>query len=105
MLGRRCSQMLLVCMVLSATQRGAAQQIVSGTLLASLKTGSLAGITFPVSFSYDATGAPPQGQVFLPLTTFNFILRGTTFTRSNIYQGGQVILRDGGFENVTASFQ
>jgi uncharacterized protein (TIGR03437 family) len=97
--------MLLVCMFLSAAQGGAAQQIVSGKLLASLKTGSLAGIAFPVSFSYDASGAPPQGQVFLPLTTFSFTLRGTKFTRNDIFQGGQVILRDGRFENVTASFQ
>jgi len=102
---RRYSRMLLVCMLLAGAERGTAQQIVSGTLLASLKTGSLAGVTFPVSFSYDVSGTQPQGQVFLPLTAFNFTLRGTTFTRSNIYQGGQVTLRDGRFENVTASFQ
>jgi hypothetical protein len=97
--------MLLVCMLLSTAERCTAQQIVSSTLLASSKTGSLAGVSFPVSFSYDASGAPPQGQAFLALTAFNFTLLGTTFTRSNIFQGGQVTLRDGRFENVTASFQ
>jgi uncharacterized protein (TIGR03437 family) len=95
---------LLVCILLWAALPGFAQQLVSGTLLATLKTGSLAGTIFPVSFSYDATGASSRGQVFLPLTTFNFTLRGTMFTRSGIYQGGQVILRDGKFENVTAAF-
>jgi uncharacterized protein (TIGR03437 family) len=102
---RRYSRTLLVCALLSIAERGAAQQIVSGILLASLKTGSLAGLTFPISFSYDASGASSQGQVYLPLTAFNFSLSGTAFTRAGIHQGGQVILRDGKFENVTASFQ
>ena len=53
---RRYSRMLLVCILLAGAERGTAQQIVSGTLLASLKTGSLAGVTFPVSFSYESVG-------------------------------------------------
>jgi len=55
--------------------------------------------------SYDASQASPRGQVFLQLITFSFTLNGIPFTRNEIFQGGQVILRDGKFENVTASFQ
>src|SRR3954470_22274490 len=81
---RRYSPALLFCALLAIVERGAAQPIVSGALLASLKTGSLAGLTFPVAFSYDASGASSQGQVYLPLTAFNFSLSGTAFTRAGI---------------------
>ena len=99
------SVMVLLLVILSVAVPGRAQHIVSSTLLASLKSGSLAGTSFTVSFSYDASQASPQGQVFLQLISFSFTLRGIAFTRSEIFQGGQVILRDGKFENVTASFQ
>jgi uncharacterized protein (TIGR03437 family) len=100
-----CSAVVLVPVLFSVAITGRAQDIVSGTLLASLRSGSLAGTSFPVSFGYDAGQAPPQGQAFLQLITFSFTLRGIPFTRNEIFQGGQVILRDGKFENVTASFQ
>jgi len=90
------SAMVLLPVILSVAVPGRAQHIVSSTLLASLRSGSLAGTSFPVSFSYDASQAPPQGQVFLQLITFSFTLRGIQFTHS-VFQGGQVILRDGKF--------
>ena len=99
------SAAVLVPVLLSGAAIGRAQQIVSGTLLASLRSGSLAGTSFAVSFTYDASQPPAQGQVFLQLITFSFTLRGIPFTRNEIFQGGQVVLRDGKFENVTASFQ
>jgi hypothetical protein len=89
------SAAVLVPVLLSVAVPGRAQHIVSSTLLASLRSGSLAGTSFTVSFSYDASQASPQGQVFLQLITFSFTLRGIPFTRNEIFQGGKVILRDG----------
>ena len=41
----------------------------------------------------------------MDLITFDFTLFGVPFHRSDIFQGGQVILLNGVIENVTASFQ
>jgi len=77
--------------------------IISGTLFASLNTGSLSGTIFPVSFSYDKALVDSSG--FGPLNSFDFTLLGTSFSRANISQGGQVILQSGTLTNITASFQ
>jgi uncharacterized protein (TIGR03437 family) len=74
-------------------------------LIASLDHGSLAGTRFPVSFSFDAGEVSPQGDNFITLRSFGFVLQGVTFTRSDIFQGGQAIFRNGKLVNVTASFQ
>ena len=81
------------------------QNIVYRTLHASLDTGSLAGTEFCVVFSYDANEVPPVGESFVTLNSFDFTLLGVPFTRSDIFQGGQVIFQDGVPQNVTASFQ
>ena len=82
-----------------------AQNIVYGTLNASLDTGSLAGTQFPIQYSYDADQVPPVGEAFVTLNSFDFTLLGVPFTRDDIFQGGQVIFEDGVPQNVTASFQ
>jgi uncharacterized protein (TIGR03437 family) len=78
---------------------------VPGVLVASLDTGSLAGTRFPVWFSYDASQVAPQGESYVTLESFQFTLGGVMFTRSDIFQGGQAIFRDGQLLDVTASFQ
>jgi uncharacterized protein (TIGR03437 family) len=83
----------------------AARQIVTRTLIASLDTGSLAGTKFPVSFSYDADQVNAQGESYIALESFDFILLGVAFSRNDIFQGGQAIFRAGVLEDVTASFQ
>lgn len=82
-----------------------AENIVYGTLNASLDDGSLAGTTFTVVYSYDADQVAPEGESYVQLYSFDFTLLGVAFTRDDIFQGGQVILRDGLIEDVTASFQ
>jgi hypothetical protein len=84
---------------------GSAQNIVYGTLNASLDSGSLAGTHFSVQYSYDANQVPSVGQGYAELLTFNFTLLGISFTRSDVFQGGQVIFQNGVPQNVTASFQ
>ena len=82
-----------------------ATTIVPGRLDSVLTTGSLAVLSFPVSFSYDGAQVNPVGESFVDLITFDFTLLGVPFHRSDIFQGGQVILLNGVIENVTASFQ
>jgi len=72
-----------------------AENIVFGTLNASLDDGSLAGITFPVSFSYDQDQVWPDGESYVTLASFDFTLLDVPFTRDDIFQGGQVIFEDG----------
>jgi hypothetical protein len=88
-----------------AVSRVDAQTVVFRTLNATLDEGSLAGTRFPVSLSYDAGQVAQVGESFVPVLSFDFTLRGIAFTRSDIFQGGQVIFENGAFENVTASFQ
>lgn len=94
-----------VLLLLAPGQSALAQTIVVRSLEASLDSGSLAGTTFTVVFSYDADEVAEQGDSYVSLTSFDFTLLGVRFTRSDIFQGGQVIFRDGGLQNVTASFQ
>ena len=82
-----------------------ASTIVFDSLNASLNTGSLAGTTFSVSFSFDASQINPAGPSFILLNSFDFTLLGTSFDRSYIFQGGQALLQDGVLNNVTASYQ
>lgn len=92
-------------LLLSSTVTAHAQNIVYGTLDSSLDSGSLAGTHFTVGFSYDADQVPPTGEGYVPLNSFDFQLGDAYFTKDWIFQGGQVITRDGVVENVTASFQ
>jgi len=79
--------------------------LVTNTLQASLDTGTLAGTRFSVSFSYDSSQVQPVGESYVQLNSFDFTLLGVPFTRQDIFQGGQVIFRDGVITDVTASFQ
>jgi len=92
-------------LVLIAAAPVRAENIVFGGLNASLDDGSLAGITFSVSFSYDQDQVAPDGQSYVTLASFDFTLLDVQFTRDDIFQGGQVIFDDGVPSNVTASFQ
>jgi len=82
-----------------------AATIVFQTFQSSLDTGTLAGTSFPVLFSYDASLVNPTGDSFIQLNSFDFTLEGVHFTRSDIFQGGQVIFHNAVLNNVTASFQ
>jgi hypothetical protein len=81
------------------------QNIAHGILDASLDSGSLAGTTFQVAFSYDADQVGNVGDSYVEILSFDFTLRGTSFSRNWIFQGGQAIFHDGVIQNVTASFQ
>jgi len=106
MAARKSNLILVVGALLLAAGEGVLPgQTVSGMLIASLDDGSLAGTRFPVFFSYDAGAVSAQSDSFIPLRSFDFVLEGVTFTRSDIFQGGQAIFRNGKLANVTASFQ
>ena len=79
--------------------------IVFWSVIASLNTGSMAGTTFPFCYSYDAGQVAPVGESYIELSSFDFTLGGARFTKNEIFQGGQVISRDGIVHDVTASFQ
>jgi len=98
----RCTALPL-CLVFSGAVR--AENIVFASLNASLNDGSLAGTTFQILFSYDADQVADTGDSYVPVKSFDFTLLGVPFTRNDIFQGGQVIFRDGVLQNVTASFQ
>jgi hypothetical protein len=93
----------LMCCVMSRPAKAAS--IITDGLNASLDTGSLAGTRFAVSFSYDGAQVQPVGVSYITLITFDFTLLGVHFTRNDIFQGGQVIFRNGVLDNVMASFQ
>jgi hypothetical protein len=95
----------LIALMLCAVTSARAENIVFGTLNASLDYGSLAGTTFQIVFSYDADQVASAGDSYVSLNSFDFTLLGVPFTRNDIFQGGQVIFQDGVFQNVTASFQ
>jgi hypothetical protein len=97
--------LMIVLLLLPIGSTAHAENIVSGSLDCSLDDGSLAGTTFTVVYSYDADQVAPEGESYVPLTSFDFTLLDARFTRDDIFQGGQVIFRDGALENVTASFQ
>ncbi len=80
-------------------------ELTTGSLQASLDTGSLAGTTFSVSFSYESSQVQQVGDSYVLLNSFDFTLLGVQFTRQDIFQGGQVIFHDGVITDVTASFQ
>jgi hypothetical protein len=82
-----------------------ATPIVSSQLISTLTSGSLAGTSIPVSFSYDAGQVLPSGDSFITLSSINFTLLGVAFAKNNIDQGGQVVFHNGVIENLTASFQ
>jgi hypothetical protein len=104
---RRCCSIAALAMLLIMTGSHAseAQSILHLALRASLNDGALAGRTFEVSFTYNADDVSAQGDSFIGLKSFDFVLEGVPFSRSLIAQGGQVIFRDGVLNNVTASFQ
>jgi hypothetical protein len=92
-------------LIVMTSTRGDAQNVVFGSLDASLDDGSLAGTTFTVVFSYDADQVSDTGDSYVTLASFDFTLLDVPFTRDDIFQGGQAIFRDGVLDNVTASFQ
>ena len=96
---------VIVVFIVSSGGRADANDIVYGSLDASLDDGSLAGTTFTVIFSYDADDVPPAGEGYATLNSFDFTLLDFPFTRDEIFQGGQVIFEDGVPISVTASFQ
>jgi hypothetical protein len=83
----------------------AASNVVFYSFDASLDSGSLAGTTFSVCYSYDADQVTSTGESYVSLDSFDFTLLGVQFTRSAIFQGGQVIFKDSVARDVTASFQ
>jgi len=95
----------LIAIILSCSFVAAATPIVTSTLNTTLTTGSLAGTTFPVVFSYDAGQILPTGYSYSQLDTFDFNLLGTPFDEAEIFQGGQVEFLNGVFSSVTASYQ
>jgi len=99
------NSLLFTGVLLLASVRVLPGQTVSRMMIASLDHGSLAGTRFPVFFSFDAGEVSPQGDSFITLQSFDFVLLGVAFTRSDIFQGGQAIFRSGKLVNVTASFQ
>jgi len=99
---KRFSVALLLHMAFTGAARS---ELVTSTLNASLNTGSLAGTTFTVSFSYDSSQVSPVGDSYVQLNSFDFTLLGVPFSRQDIFQGGQAIFQDGTLHNVTASFQ
>jgi hypothetical protein len=101
----RISSVIAVLLLFVPSLRASADNVSVWTFVASLGTGSMAGTTFPVCYSYDADQVPPVGEGYVQLNSFDFTLGAARFTRSDIFQGGQVIFRDGASQNVTASFQ
>src|SRR3954467_13948118 len=82
-----------------------AEHVTSAAFIATFESGSMTGTTFPVFFSYDADEIARQGDSYVTLKTFDFVLGTTAFTKAYINQGGQVVFRNGQLKNVTASFQ
>jgi hypothetical protein len=70
---------------------------------ATLSTGPLAGTSFSGTGSYDNQGQTGKGQEYFSLTSFDFTLLDSTFTKANIYQGGQAILNNGVLFTFTAA--
>jgi hypothetical protein len=99
---KRSTAVLFLLITSAAAGRS---ELVTSSLQASLDTGSLAGTTFSVSFSYDSSQVQPVGDSYVQLNSFDFALLGVQFTRQDIFQGGQVIFHDGVITDVTASFQ
>ena len=98
-------QCLFVAVLFWSAVSLARADLVTENLNASLDSGSLSGIMFPVTFSYDSNEVNPVGESFVPLESFHFVLPGVPFALNDIFQGGQAIFEDSVIENVTASFQ
>ncbi|WP_224095569.1 PEP-CTERM sorting domain-containing protein [Nostoc sp. MS1] len=69
-----------------------------------LTSGSLQGTKFPGTFSYDNSQQTGIGQEYISLTSLNFTVLGTPFTKADLSQGGQVILNNGTVDYFTAAF-
>ena len=78
---------------------------VTGSLAASLTSGSLIGTNLPVTYSYASGTISPTGDTYLSLTSINFTLLGVSYGLGDITQGGQVEFVNGVLTNLTASFQ
>jgi hypothetical protein len=98
----RFTAALFLLTAYAAAGRG---ELVTGSLLASLDTGSLAGTRFSASFSYDSSQVQPVGDSYVELHSFDLTLLGVQFTKQDTFQGGQVIFHAGAITSVTASFQ
>ena len=99
------SVITVVLLFFVSSLHASANNIMVWTFVASLDTGSMAGKTFPVCYSYDADQVAPVGESYVQLNSLEFTLGDAQFTRNDIFQGGQVIFSDGVAQNVTASFQ
>jgi hypothetical protein len=86
------------------TATAARAPITNASFVASLTSGSLSGVQFTVSYSYDNAGITAGSEDYLPLQSFDFDLLGAHFSKNDIYQGGQVIFHHGILYNVTADF-
>ena len=86
---------IAVLFLLVAYTAAARSELVTNSLDASLDTGSLAGTTFSVLFSYDSSQVLPVGDSYVQLNSFDFTLFGVQFTRHDIFQGGQALFHDG----------
>lgn len=95
----------VVLLFFASSLHASARNIVFRTFIASLNSGSMAGTTFPVCYSYDADQVSRVGESYLQLNSFDFTLGAARFTRNDIFQGGQVIFRDSVARDITASFQ
>lgn len=72
---KRSTVALFLLTAYAAACRG---ELVTGSLLASLDTGSLAGTRFSASFSYDSSQVQPAGDSYVQLHSFDLTLLGVT---------------------------
>jgi len=60
-----------------------------------ITSGTLFGTRFTGSLSYDSTGMTGVGVEYLGLKTITFSFAGVAWSKMQLYQGGEVVLRDG----------
>jgi hypothetical protein len=94
------ASIVVVCLFTSAVHAA----VVTVSFDASLTTGNLTGSEFSGEIAYDPTGGTGIGQEFFTLTDLSFTLLGTTFTKADIDQGGQMITLNGVPSYFTAAF-
>lgn len=101
-----CEQFLVVtgcCLAICWTSPIAAKDL-EYEFQATLNSGPLAGTQFSGSFSYDSSKSAGVGTEYIGLSTLDFSLFGIPFTKTDLRQGGQVILQDGTLSYFTAAF-
>lgn len=96
-------RMLCTAFLLLATALPADARIIPYDFHAELIDGPLAGTAFPGTFSYDDAQVTGIGTEYIALASLHFTI-GVPFDRSDINQGGQVILNNGAVDYFTAAF-